>query len=321
MIGLIQMLSFAASLLAFGTWLVVVALAPTHAPAGASARWRLRSRRAWLYAPLWVPAVGVAAMLTPGLLGALITSADHCLNAGAHHAHHLCLAHPPHTAHQLAAWVAPTLLLGFAAAALYRAARTIWRERRIALSLARLGRPSTLADGVRVLEQPLPWAATVGWSRPTILLTEGLLRRASPATLQVILAHEAAHAARRDNLLAALDRLAAYLLPQAVAAPLLDEIDLAREQACDDDAARQVGGALPVAQAIVEIARLRMIAPPVGLSVLSSTLEPRVAYLLSAPHDAPWRRYRALLLLALLALACVGPMHSASEHLLHLLLH
>ena len=322
MIGLLEAAALAGTLLALAAWTGVVALAPRGyaAPKISPAR-RALVARAWLYAPLWVPALLVGAAFVPGLLGALVGSGDHCLAHGGHN-HHLCLLHPPHASLSALGWLLPLALLLPSLALLFVCARRVWREGRLTHALVGLGRPADeLGPEVLLLDQDEPVAVTVGWLRAKILLSTGLIERLSEPALEVVLAHERAHIARKDTWLALVDRLAASLLPGAAALPLLASIALAREQACDAAAAKSAGGPLEVARAVAEVARHGLLVPATGVSVVSGAVEPRVEYLLGAPkHGRAWVLALPAALLALVA-AGAGPVHTAVEHLITYLLH
>lgn len=322
MIGLVEAGLLAGTLLAAATWMVVVLFAPGAAAddSSASIERRLVVARAWLLAPFWVPALLVLSAMIPGVVGALAQHGDHCLVHGGHH-HHLCLLHPPHAADNLVAWLVPVGLLAPAFILLGFCVRRTVSEWRLARALVATSRPSDLGSDVRLLDQAEPVAMTVGWFRPTVLVSEGLLGRVTRRGLEVVLAHERAHIERGDTRHALVDRLAASLYPRAVAGPLLARITLAREQACDARAARTAGGSLAVAQTLAEILRLGMKAPAVGVSVASGAVESRVAFLLSPPPRQ--RRWAALLGVVVLALAAAGtgPVHTAVERLITFLLH
>lgn len=88
-----------------------------------------------------------------------------------------------------------------------------------------------LAKSSRAFEQ----IAVFGVMRPTVLLPEGITRLLSPAELQAILMHEAAHIRRRDNLTAAIHMLVESVfwfhpLVWWLSARLIEE----REGACDE---------------------------------------------------------------------------------------
>jgi Zn-dependent protease with chaperone function len=261
------------------------------------------------------------AALLPGLFGAWSEHGDHCLAHGHGHHHHLCLLHPPHATGHWLTWVAPLLVAVPAAVVLLR---WMWRgrgQRRLARTLVATSRPSQLGADLRLLDRAEPLALTVGVRSPTILLSTGLLERVSARALEVVLAHERAHVARGDTRLARVDRLAAALLPRAVARPLLDQITLAREQACDAAAVERVGDPVTVARALTEIARLGLRAPATGVSVASGALEARVLHLLEPPSPTRQAWLVPSSVFVALVIAGAGPVHGAVEHLITFVLH
>lgn len=319
--ALIEIALQVGALIAALVWLTVVLAAPRRPleASGSPAR-RLAGVRMWLYAPLLVPVLLVLATLARNAVELFIVQADHCFSHVGHH-HHLCVVHPPHSAEALLSRALPALILIPALLLLTRCGWRLWQEARLARSLVRSSRPSTLGPDVRVLDQQAPLALTVGGLKPVILVSTGLMEGLSPAALEAVLAHERAHVARRDILFSLMDRLAAALLPARIRRPLMADLTLAREQACDAHAAERVGGPLAVAAALTEVARLRLAAPAVGLSVAAGSLEARVAMLLK---PAPRRQGEGLLPWAWMALVVAvgaGPLHGPVEHLLDLLLH
>lgn len=318
MTGLLEVLLVAWPLVAAGTWLAVVVAAPRDGVRGTVRK--PSTVRLWLHAPFWVPVVVLAATFAPGLVGALLGQGDHCFAHGGHH-HHLCLLHPPHAAGHAAAWVLPLALLLPVALLVLTWSLRVLRERRLARALVATSRPSNLGRDVRLLDRAEPLALTVGLRRPSILLSTGLVREASRETLRVVLEHERAHVARRDTLWSTLDDLVASLLPRRVRCALLDELSLAREQACDAVAAERCGDPMAVALALTEVARLGLLPAGVGVSVASSSLEARVTHLLAPEQETPgWLLLPFGAILASVV-AGAGPAHTAIEHLVSLLLH
>lgn len=319
MIGLVEAILLTGTTLAFATWCVVLRFAPkreamSDRPRGSG------SARAWLYAPLWLPLLLVAASLGSGILGTTFAFGDHCLVHGGH-SHHLCVFHPPHYSERAIGWLVPAILAAPASLVLGLCALGGWREWRLVNTLVGISRPGDLGADVRVLEQDAPLALTVGWRNPTILLSTGLLARTSPDTLQVVLAHERAHVRRRDTWYAFFDRLAASLYPPTVSASLLQRITLSREQACDQAASVRAGGSLVVAKALAEVARLDMRAPAAGVSLASGQLEARVAHLLRPSPIARTSRLVPFAVIAATVLAGAGPVHTAMERLVTFVLH
>lgn len=321
MIGLLEVTVLAGTLLGGIVWGVVVLVALRRgAPITGSARERAFLGRAWLFAPAWVPGLLLLAAFLPGLLGFVGADADHCLIHDSHH-HHLCLLHPPHASEHVLGWLLPLVLLSPPIALLIRCVGRARGEMRWARALVSLSRGSDLGPDVRILDRDEAIALTVGLRRPTILLSTGLLRRVSDATLAVVLAHERAHVARMDTRYAFLERLFASIYPRSVGTALLVRIAAAREESCDAAAARVSGGSVVVARALLEVARLGVRPSLVGVSLASASLEGRVTRLLDGDHPrTAWWAALAVLVVALAA-AGAGPVHTATERLITFLLH
>lgn len=191
----------------------------------------------------------------------------------------------------------------------------------MARSLVATSRPSDLGENVRLLDQSESLALTVGWRSPNVLLSTGLIQDVSDTTLDVILAHEASHVRRRDTLSALFDNLVATLIPTDVAQALLEDIALAREQVCDEAAARRVGDPLLVAQALTEVARRRMTVIATSISMSSSSLEARVLHILEPPGTSNALPAHAIAVLVVLTLVGAFPVHSSIEYVFTYLLH
>lgn len=300
MIGLLQIALVSAMVLALITWSIVVATRREPQSLG------------WWLAPWWAPFVVLLGALLPSL-GGVFGVADHCLAGPGHHHHHLCVLHPPHAASGPAPWWALLALSAWVVARMVRAANVARRQWRTGRQLAATARPSTLGDDVRLLDDEAPLALTID---RTIVVSRGLVERARPETLEVVIAHERAHAARRDGWRAAITHVLAAVYPRAVAARMQRALVEAREAACDD-AAAALHGRLQVAAALTEVARLRLSAR--GVSVAAGSLEARVRRLLDPSPTTP--RPTTWIALALLVLVGAGPGHEWLEKLVHVLVH
>lgn len=311
----LQALAVALSIVAPFTWLVVVKLAPKRLDTTPHHASQARMARLWLYAPIWVTSLIVFAAIAPTVISGIVRGVDHCLSHSNTH-HHLCLWHPATHSHNSMAMLIPFLVIIPATLLLGLTGWRIFQERRLIQSLVNTSRASDFSTNVRLLDHEDPIALTVGWVRPTILLSTGLINSLSAESLQAVLAHEHAHVRRRDTWLAALDRFAASMLPQRVAKPLLHQIHISRELACDTEAA-QNAEPLHIARALTEVARLRTS----QTSCAHGTVEPRVVHLLSGTHHAD----RGILPLGLFVTALVAagawPVHNIIEHILNILLH
>jgi Zn-dependent protease with chaperone function len=322
-IGLFEGTLLAGTLLAFATWACVAVLTPR-------VRWSEHVRperrewqaRAMLYAPAWIPVLLIGAALSPGVLAAITGAGDHCLLHGdsGHHPH-LCILHPPHPSGSVIGVLVPLALFAPAALFLSLCVRRVRREWRLARTLIGLSRPSQFGTDVRLLDRSEPLAFTVGWHRPVVLLSTGLIEAVSDSTLQVVLAHERAHVARRDTWVAPFDRLAEALLPRRAATILGDRIVLAREQACDALAAQSAGGTIGVASALTDIVRLQITTPATGVSITSGDLEARVHQLMSPEPATSGSWLTPSIALACLLVVSARPVHTAIEHLVKFVLH
>lgn len=219
------------------------------------------------------------------------------------------------------------LLLGGAfltrtALAIARAAHQLWRSHctRRQLDAISNRRPA----GMNVLPLDDLQAFVVGLIRPQVYVSSGLL--ALPARdLRPILAHERAHAARRDPLRRVVASLGlAYHLP-GIAAALERRLARAHEMAADAEAALAIGNAQRVAEILVRFVRLHLLHPavPVAASWIGGDLEARVRTLLTSAARPDRPRAASLVACAIVAflaaLATADPIHSGGEILLGLL--
>lgn len=279
---------------------------------------RARLLTAMCLAPFAAGLALVLACLLPSLYAALWPALDHCTHHADEHLH-LCLAHPPTASLGLAGALAGA---GALALVLLRGAPGLVRLLRAHGILARLRDASTGSGDVRSVDTDAAFSFAGGALRPTIYLSRGLQARLSAPELAVVLAHERAHVRRRDVLRCHVARLGALLHGPGTARALLSALELACEQASDEEAAATLGDRVQVAQAIVAVARLGP-RPPPALSVTTAgftaeALTQRVTALLATPTPEPaasrWH------LLAAAALVLLAPaLHHATETVLSLL--
>jgi hypothetical protein len=275
-----------------------------------------RYRRLWLLAasPLLATVAGMAAALTPSLLGLVWPAYDHCLVHGGTHAH-LCFAHLPQEVGGPASWLVLAAAVGFLAA---RAALGIAGLRRAGRVCSRL-----LAHAVHqprlsasVFPSVLPVCLSVGILKPKTVLSEGFVRAISAEQLEAVLLHEQAHANRRDALLLLVARATTALMLPRPRAQLLDELALAAEQSCDEMAARAIGDRLTMADVILKVERL-LSAPP-AVAPLAASFGGNAIPLRIAALVAPPRRERHRSVLAISIVCALLAMAAASEQLHHL---
>jgi Zn-dependent protease with chaperone function len=207
--------------------------------AGAAVLSRLhpRARAALLLAlsvlPLAVALLVVVLGFAP-LVGGWVV-AEHC------HAGSGCATHVP----ALHADALYALLLGSTAVAavgalLFSIGRRLHKSLLVASSLRFLAERAERRP-YEIIESGESFAYCIGFLRPHIVLSRGLVERMPQMQLEVVLHHEQAHAARRDNLRSWLAGLALLPCPRRLKAPLLGDLALAAEQACDRAAAAKGG--------------------------------------------------------------------------------
>lgn len=118
-----------------------------------------------------------------------------------------------------------------------------------------------------VVKAPFPVVAVVGIRRPFLVVSRAVIDACSDDELAAILAHEAAHVERRDNL----KRLLMVIAPDLLArTALARNLERGWQQASEEFADRRAGAprALDLAAALVKVARLaqRSVAPPATVS-------------------------------------------------------
>ncbi len=265
-------------------------------------------------------AVTVAAF-APSILAVGWPEHDHC---AVHPGHgHLCFEHPPASLASPLARAAFALLcvlllvrVGRFFQALLRAARWASRLLTRAASEPRLG--------ARILPIAAPLCVAVGLLRPVVVLSRGLLGSVTSEELRAILAHERAHARRRDTLAGLGARICSSFMLPTRRARLLERLDLAAEQSADEIAASAIGDRLAMAAVILKIERLLQATGEgrgLAASFGGSGVAERVAALLEPPREGR-RLYVApvLLLGAVIALFFEhGSFHHSVETLLGLI--
>jgi len=307
-------------------FVVLVAMAAALAHRAVAARVRalppsLRARvlLAWAATPVAIATAMVGLALSPSLGAALGLTVDHC---PAHAGHvHLCLHHLPARGPGIAGALGLATFAVVAGSALVQGVRAV----ALAAGLAR-ARSFDLASGAGVVESSRPFAVTVGWFRPSVLVSTALLERLTPAQVEIVIAHERAHAGRRDALAVTIARLLALAHFPAVRRQILADLTLACEQACDEAAARECGDRVLVAETIVAAERAAASMGPfaaAGIAFGGGDVVDRVESLLAARIDRVRpRRPLWILLAAGAAFAAAAPhVHHWTETLLDHLPH
>ncbi|MDP6943589.1 MAG: M56 family metallopeptidase [Myxococcota bacterium] len=320
--GLLQLFVLSVAALALAVALVTATVYPWLRPRltrmGPARRARLLT--ALCVAPLCIALLQTGLLFVPGVLGALWPELDHCLSHTVAGHVHLCFAHPPGSAGAWLGWlVVLGVVVGFGHPLAKDLART-WRSASLIRQLVHTAQP--VSGGLRIVQSPVPLAAATAVGAE-VLVSSALVETLSPTLLDAVVAHERAHVRRRDPW----RRVAAMLFSAGhlpgVRRTLLEDLELACEQASDEEAAQAVGNRLHVAQALLAVTRMAgACTMPVGATAFgASSIEARVASLLAAP--APEGRLLTevawLTAAAALAIAVAAPGHHLAEHLIELL--
>jgi hypothetical protein len=117
-------------------------------------------------------------------------------------------------------------------------------------TLERLTRLTAHAGDYRVVNSDDLIACCVGLLRPQVLVSRGLLAALPEAQVKAVLAHEQAHAERRDNLRGFLVHAATLAWPRRRRELLRADLAADAEQACDVEAAAVMGEANVVIDAM-----------------------------------------------------------------------
>jgi hypothetical protein len=226
----------------------------------------------------------------------------------------------------LLAAMAGAVLVALACARVVGAARRLaaferdWLTRATAAPAAAPGLP------VFIVDAPGPVATLVGVARPRLYLSKSVVDALTPDEHAAVLAHEAAHQRRRDNLarwvmLATPDLFATTRFGRRTA----EQWAAAAERIADEEA---VGGdtraTVALASALVKVARLtppslRIPLPTSGLDD-GNILAERVKRLLGEPaHPRP--HLRAWLSATTIAVVAAGVMFASGELALHRSIH
>jgi len=261
------------------------------------------------------------ALLLPSALHVTGVRLDHC-ELHSHHAH-LCALHAEGV--RLFLIALGVLALGSAVWRGGRLASAQARSMRLVATLEKLG-VTRGGDPHPVIAVPgSPWLclAAGGWRR-RVLMSASITSALTPLEVQAALAHEQAHLSRNDPLLKMVLAWAGLFSPPWVATAAQRAFGDAAEEASDAEAAETVGP-LMVAESLVSMARLtRAAAPATCLAFGGSSLERRVASLLSGAVDTrPPRSVQLALGVvfvgAFLTTAGADSIHHAAETLLQLL--
>jgi BlaR1 peptidase M56 len=300
----------------------VVPLAVTHTAQWEPAR-RHRALGLLSAAPMVLAGTACVAVLLPSALAFVWPRFDHCLAHGDHHLH-LCFVHPPTDA---GSWPLSALLLGASTWFLLRVCTSFARFTAALRLVSKLSCTAVVEPrlGVSILPSPEPLCALLGIWKPAIVVSRGFLTAVTPQELEIVIHHERAHSDRRDILLRAFAQAMTIFVWKPQRRLLLQVLELAAEQSCDEAAARHTGDRLSVAETILRVERVLSRLPiPLSPAVASfggEAVSHRVAALLAPPAmgGSLRRGVAAFSLLVLGILAVSEHIHHSTESLIALL--
>ena len=150
-----------------------------------------------------------------------------------------------------AAWLIAGAFATFVARRLVEGMRALLQTRRVLHQLRRLGRYD---QDCNVWCVPGKLAVVAGWPRSDVYVGVSLRRSLSPESFGALLAHERAHQRRMDLSIKLAAQVLSSCLPSTIRRVLLNELDLAMEQACDAVAAEEVKDPLAVVRSLLDAA-------------------------------------------------------------------
>lgn len=129
----------------------------------------------------------------------------------------------------------------------------LWKNWRLTSMLTRLSDKNTGPD-YYLIETREPVACCAGLFSPAVVISRGLQQRLTPPQLNIVISHERAHAYRYDNLYKMLVAWGTAGWPTARRQQILEDIELACEQACDERVAEAISNRSQVAELIMTVA-------------------------------------------------------------------
>ncbi|GAB4250785.1 MAG: hypothetical protein Kow00122_08380 [Thermoleophilia bacterium] len=178
---------------------------------------------------------------------------------------------------------------------------------RSAAPLDSQGLSARLRGRVFVVEDPAPVSFVIGFLRPRVIVSTGLLAALDPVEVEAVLAHEEGHVASRDNLMILVAQTVAMTFALVPGSRLaFARLRRAQEIAADAYARAQTGDGLVVASSLQKFAR--SLFAPVARPALSAGfadeghVTERIRGLLVEEIVRPSRRYLAVAVLGFVLL-------------------
>lgn len=260
--------------------------------------------------PFLLSLITTVLLFLPGIDAALVSA----------HCHDNCQAHAPLIGIPWLAEIGLLLILLITFAMVRHLLSNLRAAGRLRTQLALVAEP---ANGYYLLNDSQPFVFTLGWWRNQIYITRGLLRECQERELDIILAHEQAHARRRDNVRLLLARLFLLPLPRPLRVRLFADLHLLIESACDFVAAA-AHGSTEVAAALLHVQKLvptqhRLHQQSIASAFTGAEVELRIRALLEAPRASRWQLIGlqlSVLTLVLISLGLVDPLHHGIELLI-----
>jgi beta-lactamase regulating signal transducer with metallopeptidase domain len=293
-------------------------------------RWEPRARHTAIAMLAALPAAFAVVLLfaasLPSLLALGAPGLDHCPAHDDEHAH-LCFVHLPKVGIHTGLLLSLVFLVSYAALRAAFAASSLVRAVRVVAALAKTGEQRRDL-GVTIVETSQPVCFAAGLLRPRVLLSRGLFHALSPAERAVVLAHEHAHVRRRDALVGSVVRALTVVHLPWIGRWIVHELEIAAEQACDEEAARFVTDRVSVAAVILTVERAAQHASapelaPVAVAFGARAVERRVEALLGEPEPARSLRPLAIsvgvTMMSVLILA--DELHHLTESVLSVIAH
>lgn len=301
-----------------GAGLVFTVIYPLVRPRLLSRQPRLRANAllGWAVAPMGIGCFFGTLLFIPTVLDYLGLPAGHCHNH-AERLPHICLVNPLVSGSETIPWYFVAVLAFLLACILTVPGVHLYRVGRLKARLYAGRRTGTEYDLV-VWKKPA--AFTAGFWRPRIFLSTSLVQALPPKHIQVILAHENGHVHHRDPLRQYLGFALSFFHFPKTRKCILEDLILATEQACDEEAARKTGDRLQVAEAILAVERMLQGWPksgePAAAGFAGNNSALRIEALLAGgnyqqPVVPEWVLYSPPL--AVTPLIMPGPVHSIIE--------